>query len=173
MIARSSFRRFVKSCILSAGIAAAACLTSPTTIRAAEGDEKADKSWKIEIRPSEYSRAAVSGAVAAEPAKAGSEAPVSAASGNGTARISYADAYNAIPFSRSEYEANPAFRHEAAMELMFGVLRPMTNFKMMTPYFSRYPDMFRYRFSVYPYPFSGGSGGGNMNLYWRTSVLAY
>lgn len=38
----------------------------------------------------------------------------------------YRRAYEAIPFSRAEYEANPSYRHEAAMELLFGQLRPTT-----------------------------------------------
>lgn len=36
----------------------------------------------------------------------------------------YRDAYRAIPFSRAEYEANPSYRHDAAMELLFGRMRP-------------------------------------------------
>lgn len=42
--------------------------------------------------------------------------------------ISRAEAYRAIydsiPFSRAEYEANPSYRHDAAMELLFGQMRP-------------------------------------------------
>ena len=36
----------------------------------------------------------------------------------------YTQVYNAIPFSRAEYEANPGYRHEATMEFLFGQLRP-------------------------------------------------
>jgi len=36
----------------------------------------------------------------------------------------YREIYNAIPFDRSEYEANPSYRHEAAMEILFGKMRP-------------------------------------------------
>ncbi len=105
-------------------------------------------------------------------------APVSAASGSEPhllaplPRLTYQEALNSIPFSRAEYEANPAYRHEAAMELMFGTLRPMTNIKQTVPYFSRYPDLYRYRYPVYPYP--GGSGGGDRSifLYWN-SVWPY
>jgi hypothetical protein len=98
--------------------------------------------------------------------------PVSAASGIPLPRMTYAQAYAQIPFSRSEYEANPGYRHDAALELMFGVLRPMTIMRQTMPYFSRYPDMFRYRRTVYPYPYSGG-GTSNMNMYWNTSLIAY
>jgi hypothetical protein len=32
--------------------------------------------------------------------------------------------YNTIPFDRVEYDANPSYRHEAAMEMLFGKMRP-------------------------------------------------
>ncbi len=35
----------------------------------------------------------------------------------------YPQVYNAIPFSRPEYEANPSYRHDAAMEFLFGQMR--------------------------------------------------
>ena len=37
---------------------------------------------------------------------------------------SYAAVYRSIPFLRSEYLANPSYRHEATMEILFGQLRP-------------------------------------------------
>lgn len=70
-------------------------------------------------------------------------------------RMSYVVAYDQIPFNRSEYEANPSYRHDAALELMFGQLRPTTIMRQTSPYFSRYPDFFRYRYPVYPYPPTG------------------
>lgn len=80
--------------------------------------------------------------------------------------MSYIQAYNSIPFNRTEYEANPAYRHEAALELMFGTMRPTTIVKQTVPYFSRYPDFFRYRHSVFPYP--GATGGTSAHyLYWN------
>lgn len=36
----------------------------------------------------------------------------------------YSYVYNSIPFLRSEYIANPSYRHEATMEILFGKLRP-------------------------------------------------
>lgn len=88
--------------------------------------------------------------------------PVSVPSTNGPSvvypcpspRMSYKDAYDQIPFSRAEYEANPGYRHEAAMELVFGAQRPTTIVKQNMPYFSRYPDFQRSRLQVYPYPHS-------------------
>ncbi|MGH7201758.1 MAG: hypothetical protein ACREJB_14210 [Planctomycetaceae bacterium] len=39
-------------------------------------------------------------------------------------RQAYMAVYFGIPFLRTEYEANPAYRHEATMEILFGHLRP-------------------------------------------------
>jgi hypothetical protein len=36
----------------------------------------------------------------------------------------YQSIYDSIPFSRAEYEANPSYRHDATMELLFGQMRP-------------------------------------------------
>jgi hypothetical protein len=87
--------------------------------------------------------------------------------------MTYAEAYAQIPFSRSEYEANPNYRHDAAMELVFGAMRPMIMSRTTTPYFSRYPDMFRYRYPVYPYSAPLGNGSTNTNMYWNVSLIAY
>lgn len=38
----------------------------------------------------------------------------------------YADVYNSVPFSQAEYLANPGYRHEATMEILFNQLRPKT-----------------------------------------------
>ena len=123
-------------------------------------------------KPPEDLRAAVSGANSTPPAPAESAEPVSAASGIPVPQMSYAQAYAQVPFSRSEYEANPGYRHDAALELMFGVQRPVTVMRQSTPYFSRYPDLFRYRYSVFPYSYSG-EGTSNVNMNWNTSLIAY
>jgi hypothetical protein len=83
-----------------------------------------------------------------------------------TPRMSYAQALAEIGFSRAEYEANPAYRHETAIELMSGQLRPTTVVKQTVPYFSRYPDTFRLRNAVFPY--QGGMSDNTINLrhYW-------
>jgi len=65
--------------------------------------------------------------------------------------MSYVEAYNAVPFNRSEYEANPGYRHEAAMELMFRQLRPTTIVKQNNPRVIRYPDFYQYPYARYPY----------------------
>lgn len=38
----------------------------------------------------------------------------------------YREIYNALPFLRSQYDANPTYRHDTTMELLFGQMRPMT-----------------------------------------------
>ena len=38
----------------------------------------------------------------------------------------YRDIYYSIPFRRAEYNANPSYRHEATIELLFNQMRPMT-----------------------------------------------
>ena len=129
-------------------------------------------SGKIWNKPVDDSRAAVSGAAPAPAEAVGAEAPVPAASGTPVLRMTYAEAYASVPFSRSEYEANPSYRHDAAMEIMFGQLRPMTVIRQTIPYFSRYPDMFRYRYPVFPYTTSTG-GYSNLNMNWGVSLLAY
>jgi hypothetical protein len=128
--------------------------------------------WNRSSQSRQNSQAAVSGDADDPAPTPGAGSPVSAASGASEARLSYTEAYNLVPFSRSEYEANPGYRHEAALEIMMGAMRPMTVVRQSLPYFSRYPDMFRNRYSVFPYP---DSGSGPIDLYhhWRTSVIAW
>src|SRR5258708_895352 len=68
---------------------------------------------KVWNQPDEDSRAAVSGAAPAPADAVGAGAPVSAPSGKPALRMTYAEAYAQIPFSRSEYEPNPGYRHDA------------------------------------------------------------
>jgi hypothetical protein len=131
--------------------------------------------WKVEIVPGETTaniRAAVSGYSLGLASVASDEPPVSAASGMTYPRMSYEEAYNSISFSRAEYEANPGYRHDAAMELMLGAPRPTTIIRQTVPYFSRYPDFIRNRFNVFPYAPSS-SGPVDVNLNYSTSVIAY
>lgn len=39
----------------------------------------------------------------------------------------YTSTYDSIPFSRSMYESNPNYQHDATMEMLFDQLRPGTN----------------------------------------------
>jgi hypothetical protein len=201
VISRTQFHRHLSVAAASMLAAAALQLTSSTTLYAAEeegkdaaivirpanfdpADELAYTRARGELKPgasatakfwntSENSRAAVSGEAPAPAEVAGQGAPVSAASGAYAPRMTYAEAYAMIPFSRTEYEANPNYRHDSAMELIFGTMRPGMNMRMNIPYFSRYPDMFRYRFPVFPYQGLGGDGWSNTNMWWNTSLIAY
>ncbi|HEY3963738.1 MAG TPA: hypothetical protein VGM05_04220 [Planctomycetaceae bacterium] len=139
-----------------------------------KGEVEAGKSadGKFWNQPVSDLRAAEAGASPSDNASREGEAPASAASGPLEPRMSYAAAYSQIPFSRSEYEANPGYRHDAALELMMGAMRPTTVMRMTMPYFSRYPDLFRYKYPVYPYLNMGG-GSTNMNMNWNTSLIAY
>ena len=53
----------------------------------------------------------------------------------GITSASYIEVYNSIPFRRSEYAANPNYRHEATIELLLGQIRPKTvvNASVSTP----------------------------------------
>lgn len=83
------------------------------------------------------------------------EAPSEAAEHPVTAVVvptmTYAEAYNAVPFRRNEYDANPGYRHETALELMFQTLRPTTVVKQYTPRLERYPDFYQYPYARFPY----------------------
>lgn len=138
----------------------------PADDKATDGQE-----WKIEIRPLD-STAAVSGVAATPAPQQGPEALVPAASGNLVPRMTYAQAMAAIPFNREEYEANPSYRHDSAMELMYGTLRPTMVVRQTIPYFSRYPDFFRNRFQIFPYQHSHGPA---MNMFnqWNMSTFSY
>jgi hypothetical protein len=61
--------------------------------------------------------------------------------------MSYDEAYAAVPFSRTEYEANPTYRHQAALELMFHTLRPVTTVQNFSPRAFRYPDSYQIPYS--------------------------
>lgn len=56
--------------------------------------------------------------------------PSSVAEVNGR---SYDDVYRAIPFNHTEYLANPSYRHETTMEILFQQMRPTTMVKNYTP----------------------------------------
>lgn len=46
---------------------------------------------------------------------------------------SYDDVYQSIPYSFSEYLANPSYRHDSTMEILFGQLRPTTIVRNVEP----------------------------------------
>lgn len=70
----------------------------------------------------------------------------------------YRAIYNAIPFNRAEYVANPAYRHDATMELLTGQPRPTAGYTGRItqpreytgyrPYIPSKSDYYRYRYPV-------------------------
>lgn len=195
-----SFVGKLRSPVLIAGVLAALCLPGAAPVLAADNDgivirpanydpadELAYTRLKGEVEPGKSAngkywnqpisdlRAAEAGAGPSDNASREGEVPASAASGSSAPRMSYAAAYAQIPFSRPEYEANPGYRHDAALELMMGTMRPTTIMRMTMPYFSRYPDLFRYKYPVFPYPGMGDGASNmmNMNMFWNTSLIAY
>lgn len=45
----------------------------------------------------------------------------------------YRAAYDAVPYRRAEYLANPSYRHDAAMEILFGEMRPTVIHRQQKP----------------------------------------
>ena len=45
---------------------------------------------------------------------------------NGKRAATYSEIYNSIPFDRARYNANPTYRHDAAMEILTGNARNLT-----------------------------------------------
>lgn len=97
--------------------------------------------WKIEIvpgpaiGPSPVPKAELAARQAAQSladAKSAAAEPVIVPSGaesalpGGITSASYSEVYNSIPFRRSEYLANPSYRHDATIEILLGQIRPKT-----------------------------------------------
>ncbi|MFM9961582.1 MAG: hypothetical protein ACKV2Q_10185 [Planctomycetaceae bacterium] len=98
--------------------------------------------WKIEIIPGpaigpspvpKAEMAAKQAMQVAESKPAASEvvseiemADAEAGSSAGITPAAYIEVYNSIPFRRSEYLANPSYRHEATIEILLGQIRPKT-----------------------------------------------
>jgi hypothetical protein len=76
--------------------------------------------------------------------------------------LSYREAYDSIPFSRAEYSANPSYRHEAAMELVFGVQRPTTVVKLPAIYPQPMTSSIEQNFFMGLYPSSSALRLGKM-----------
>ena len=103
--------------------------------------------WKIEIipgpaiGPSPVPKAQTvgqQGKADAKPASVESTSGVVIAGAESTVPIeitpaAYAEVYNSIPFRRSEYLANPSYRHEATIEVLLGQIRPKTVVNMTAP----------------------------------------
>lgn len=88
---------------------------------------------------------------------------------DGDLKQRYLQIYNSIPFNRAEYVANPAYRHDATMELLTGQPRPTAGYTGKTvrnreytgyrPYLPSSTDYYRYR---YPFGYGGLYGYGRL-----------
>src|SRR5262249_5925962 len=123
-------------------VTAAVSLTSAAPPNGGQGESG---EWEIEDRPPGTTTTGGPGRPLVAPSAAapgpleqpGFGPPVSEAPGILTPRMTYAQAMASIPFNREEYEANPSYRHDAALEMMFGAMRPTMVVKQNIPYFSR------------------------------------
>lgn len=68
----------------------------------------------------------------------------------------YQAVYNAIPFSRAEYDANPSYRHDTAVEVLFGQMRPTVIQRGHTTVTVQQPDAGGIEWS--PWVYYGRSG---------------
>ncbi|MFV0446212.1 MAG: hypothetical protein ACK5Q5_21785 [Planctomycetaceae bacterium] len=76
----------------------------------------------------------------------------------------YNEVYESVPYRRAEYLANPGYRHETTMELLFGQLRPMTKVSSYTPQTIALPQYTPYK----PYR----ATQTDLFHQWRPSLLA-
>lgn len=115
------------------------------------------------IRPVSQTETKPADAAAVSPAGTGSDvvplpapaAPCATAATPGAVKL-YSQVYDAIPFSRAEYEANPSYRHDATMEFLFGQMRPTVIHRGTTAVRAN-----NWMTSAYPYAYGYGHGGYN------------
>ena len=119
---------------------------APTKVPALKAPPSND--WKIEIipgpaiGPSPVPKAELAARQAAQaeskpasvkPASSIVTAGIESTLPAGITPAAYAEVYNSIPFRRSEYLANPSYRHEATVEILLGQVRPKTVANVSTP----------------------------------------
>ncbi len=63
--------------------------------------------------------------------------------------LTYDEVYDSIPYHRDEVRANPGYRHDATMEVLFGEMRPTTNVRYI-PQQGQIPSYSR-PYGGYPY----------------------
>lgn len=77
--------------------------------------------------------------------------------------LTYRQVYDSIPFSRTEYLANPSYRHEATMELLTGTPRQTVIHRTYEPRLNEpigpQPEFLYNRYGTYGGTFDGGHGG--------------
>lgn len=98
-------------------VAALSLVASGQSLRAADESE-GSANWTIEIVPAERVPATSDGVVVRRVSDDADSGAVTTADYN---RI-----YDAIPFRRAEYNANPSYRHDSAMEILTGNARHQT-----------------------------------------------
>ena len=83
-------------------------------------EPQSDEEWQMEIQP-----AVKVSAVPSQPTEVRSET-TDAGHAMTFDRAEYARIYNSIPFNRTEFDANPNYRHDSAMEILTGNSRHQT-----------------------------------------------
>jgi hypothetical protein len=102
-----------------------------------------DDHWVIDIRPATRITAPEIAAFTASAATA-------AGSGNcpGCATTvnaaDYQRIYDSIPFNRAQYNVNPSYRHDSAMEILTGNARHKTNYYRYFPSLNPYLNVWNY-----------------------------
>ncbi|MCA9061276.1 MAG: hypothetical protein KDA85_22335 [Planctomycetaceae bacterium] len=90
--------------------------------------------WTISITPARRNPNRIQQTYRVDPDVAGT--PVGDNSPVGANQVNLADyqrVYESIPFSRSEYNVNPSYRHDSAMEILTGNARHQTVVRHTTP----------------------------------------
>ena len=131
----------------------------------ARSDElRVGEEWTMEIQPAVKLLEVPSIPVEARAAVAGEEACTVAIDPSAYTRI-----YNSIPFNRTEYDANPNYRHDSAMEILTGHARHQTivqhNFEHKQPVkpnpAPNRPSRILVPFTALPYLWGGLNGYGS------------
>jgi hypothetical protein len=83
-------------------------------------DQSSDEEWQMEIEPAVKLSAAPSGTMEVR------SGTTDAGQAMTFDRAEYARIYNSIPFNRTEFDANPNYRHDSTMEILTGNSRHQT-----------------------------------------------
>ena len=147
--------------LLTYAIALGALIAFTSESVAKDKVQKVGDDWKITISPG--------------PTASSSEKP-------GNLKVDpseYQRIYNSIPFNRAEYRANPSYRHDAAMEILFGEMRDTTIIRNAPRATRRnnhvYPSsasaaLFRYNTNLSPYGINYFLPAWNARGLYRQSV---
>ena len=78
----------------------------------------------------------------------------------------YNEIYESIPYRRAEYLANPSYRHDTAVEILFGEMRDTVIHRQDTPQRVQNPRPQIYRPDAFPYI------GDYRKFYWRQGLYS-